>query len=837
MSNPAKVRAHYRRLRERAYEVMEVAVPGDVFSRVLNIGIMALVLINVAAFALSFVDRLQPYGAYFELTETISVTLFTVEYLLRLWSCVASARHAHPLVGRLRFALRPMMLVDLLAVLPYYLPFVLALDLRLLRLLRLARLLRLFKLARYLKEPPPDESAVGDLLNAYQRQMAQLRGQLTALRDENMALRRQQIDGAIADMRRAQQLWQVRLRRSAVEGSEREAIEAPIDVLAAALAEGQWLEDIARQNGAIYGRAATLFDEAPEAAALGVDIGWKSIRSFTRVPVRRIGTHHFRGLDALHGAAFARFSRSYAEEARRRLEAVRTAVSYALDQGEREIGGSFSQEVRISLNRATNRLRDLGDPVRAAWDGLIWELQDEQQSRIERVQVDIARYGSAMFYVGRAWRSIDVGSRRLRERAIDLFYAFLPRIRSALLNAYRRVSSQVEPALYWLGLIKAEAREVLEAIDQAQMTPRQDLAEDYRKHFTFAPLQNDDLFVGFDEELALIDQAIQRWEDGLTTSFIVHGQRGSGKTTLLNVAQERLFEDDQIVVRASVDEKIVEVDALVRYLSSLLEFGEVDDMESLAQHLLQEPPKAILLESCHNLFLRKIGGLEAMHHLLWLIARTNHHVLWGICMGRHARDYLTKFLALDQLFHFEVRISAWEPSELRQLLLLRHDQSGYSNSFLLDEGLERVLRRRLRHWRRVEEPAVQEVLERIFFEELAEISGDNILVALYYWLRSLQASGRDHYAVQPLRELDLDLVKSITLEQAFILAAVLHHDNLSAQETAEILDANAVQTRLMLEILDNFNILDFDAQTRRYRVNPVVLHSVSDMLRERNLLY
>ena len=138
---------------------------------------------------------------------------------------------------------------------------------------------------------------------------------------------------------------------------------------------------------------------------------------------------------------------------------------------------------------------------------------------------------------------------------------------------------------------------------------------------------------------------------------------------------------------------------------------------------------------------------------------------------------------------------------------------------------------------RSEEPAGQEALERIFFEELAEISGDNILVALYYWLRALQASGRDHYAVRPLRELDLDLVKSITLEQAFILAAVFHHDNLSAQETADILDANAIQTRLMLEILDNFNILDFDQQTRRYRVNPVVLHSVSDTLRERNLLY
>ena len=123
MSNLAKVRAGYRRLRERIYEAMEVAMPGDVLSRVLNLGITALVLISIAAFALGFVARLASYRAYLDLVETVSVALFTAEYLLRLWSCVASARHTRPLIGRLRFAMRPMMLIDLLAVLPYYLPF------------------------------------------------------------------------------------------------------------------------------------------------------------------------------------------------------------------------------------------------------------------------------------------------------------------------------------------------------------------------------------------------------------------------------------------------------------------------------------------------------------------------------------------------------------------------------------------------------------------------------------------------------------------------------------------------------------------------------------------
>jgi hypothetical protein len=830
-------KTHYKNLRERVYEVLEVAAPGDVFSRVLNLGIILLVVLNVLAFGLSLLDRMQPYQLYLDRFELISVAFFSVEYLLRLWSCPASPQYAHPLFGRLRFVLRPMMLVDLVAVLPFYLPFFIALDLRLLRLLRLARLVRLFKLARYLEQPPADETAVTDLLNEYQRAMAQQRAQLNTLRDENMIQHREQVDQAIADIRRAQQLWQVRRRRGTGDGNERQAIEAPIETLAASIAEELWLENVQGRNEAIYQQAAALFDEAPLSATLGVEIGWKNIRSFTRVPARRIGQYHFGDLNELAEGAFVRFRHSYTEETKRRLDAVRAAISYALDQGDKEGSGNLSQEVRVGLNRATNRLRDLGDPMRAAWDGLIWELQNEQQNRIERTQTDIGRYGSLMFYFGRLVRWVNHRVRYSRERLIDVFYELLPQVRATAEETYRRVVDEISPALLWLGLTRARAREVLETVDQAQMTPRQDLAEDYRKHFTFAPLEKDNLFVGFDEELALIDQAIQRWENGRASSFIMYGQRGSGKTTLINIAEDRLFDEDQPVTRAVIRDKIATVDALVTYLAELLELPEASDFEGLARDLLAGPRRAVLLEGCHNLFLRKIGGLEAVRYLLWLVARTNHNVLWGLCLGKYAHDYLSKFLPLDQLFHFEIAISAWKPHELRQLILLRHDQSGYSHSYAFDKDLEKALRRRVRHWRRPEEPAAQEALEQIFFEELAETCGENILVALYYWLRALDPNGRDHYTVKPMRELDLDMVNNSTLEQAFILAAILHHDNLNPQETAEILDANLIQTRLQLDILDNLNILDIDAETRRYRVNPVVLQPVSEMLEGRNLLY
>lgn len=69
--------------------------------------------------------------------EAFTVAVFTVEYLLRLWSAKSP----------LRFALSPLGMIDLLAILPFYLA--LGIDLRSLRALRLFRLVRLLKLVRY----------------------------------------------------------------------------------------------------------------------------------------------------------------------------------------------------------------------------------------------------------------------------------------------------------------------------------------------------------------------------------------------------------------------------------------------------------------------------------------------------------------------------------------------------------------------------------------------------------------------------------------------------------------------------------------------------------------
>ena len=138
-------------VRRRIHEIVEVATPGDRASRAFDIFILSLIALNIAAMILATVESVyQKSPALFRVFEIVSVAIFSVEYLLRLWSCTAAGSGAHPLLGRLRFALSFMGLTDLLAVLPFYLPF-LGLDLRVLRAVRLLRIFRVVKLGRYSK--------------------------------------------------------------------------------------------------------------------------------------------------------------------------------------------------------------------------------------------------------------------------------------------------------------------------------------------------------------------------------------------------------------------------------------------------------------------------------------------------------------------------------------------------------------------------------------------------------------------------------------------------------------------------------------------------------------
>lgn len=134
------------RLRRWVHVLVE---PGARGGEAYDLFMVWLICLNVAALVLETVHPLYVrHQAVFMAFEVASVLLFTLDYLLRLWTCTLREEFASAVGGRVRYALTPMAVLDLAAVLPFYLPFV-GMDLRFVRAARLMRLLRLGKLARY----------------------------------------------------------------------------------------------------------------------------------------------------------------------------------------------------------------------------------------------------------------------------------------------------------------------------------------------------------------------------------------------------------------------------------------------------------------------------------------------------------------------------------------------------------------------------------------------------------------------------------------------------------------------------------------------------------------
>ena len=102
----------YRRARRWTYEPFEPRSGGDL-GYYTDWGIMVLILANVVAVTLRTVDSLAvQFGELFHWFEVLSVVVLSVEYLGRVLLCVEAEGTERPVRDRLRFATRPLIVVD-----------------------------------------------------------------------------------------------------------------------------------------------------------------------------------------------------------------------------------------------------------------------------------------------------------------------------------------------------------------------------------------------------------------------------------------------------------------------------------------------------------------------------------------------------------------------------------------------------------------------------------------------------------------------------------------------------------------------------------------------------
>ncbi len=138
------------RAKKRTFEIIQIGNQTDVPSLAFDVLIVFVILLNIVITFCQTFAQLARYEALLQTVELVTIVIFTAEYILRLWT----ARYLYPETGHgramLKFVLSFYGIVDLLTILPYFLPFVFPSGAVAFRMFRVVRILRLFRInAKY----------------------------------------------------------------------------------------------------------------------------------------------------------------------------------------------------------------------------------------------------------------------------------------------------------------------------------------------------------------------------------------------------------------------------------------------------------------------------------------------------------------------------------------------------------------------------------------------------------------------------------------------------------------------------------------------------------------
>lgn len=155
------------KIKHRIFSIIEPAENGDLISKLFDIFIILLIIVNLVMVIAETFTLPASIRYVMSKIETVSVIIFTIEYAMRVWTSDMINPDMNPSKARMKYVFSFMAIIDILSILPFYVPFLLPIDLRVLRTLRVTRLLRLFKVNRY-------TSALSTIGSVFKRKASQL---------------------------------------------------------------------------------------------------------------------------------------------------------------------------------------------------------------------------------------------------------------------------------------------------------------------------------------------------------------------------------------------------------------------------------------------------------------------------------------------------------------------------------------------------------------------------------------------------------------------------------------------------------------------------------------
>ncbi len=313
-----------------------------------------------------------------------------------------------------------------------------------------------------------------------------------------------------------------------------------------------------------------------------------------------------------------------------------------------------------------------------------------------------------------------------------------------------------------------------------------------------------------------------------------------GKRTLVHhVLPARLFStyhelDDEQLQTVRIDEQVETERELCESLASLVEGAYPRTLNELARRLhAAERRQIVFVENGDKIYSRTREGLALCERFLAMVERTSDTMLWIVLMSRPAADLLDMAIGLSDYFTHALRVEPLDRDGIEQMVLARHEVSGFELSFRKPQ---------IRHLDRLRHPLhSSEALRHPrdeYFDRLAHLSGGNPLLALLYWLETTELAARDntHIIVDALPAHEIALADRLSIQQLLVLATLVQHTALSAPRLSRILRVDLDEVKTELNHLRRLGFVEFVASTTTYHLRPFPGAVLPRELRARNLV-
>ena len=239
-----------------------------------------------------------------------------------------------------------------------------------------------------------------------------------------------------------------------------------------------------------------------------------------------------------------------------------------------------------------------------------------------------------------------------------------------------------------------------------------------------------------------------------------------------------------------------------------------------------ENKTVVVIDEAQNLFLSKTGGFEAYYYFTELVNVNVDNIFWVLSFNKYSWLYLDRAFGRTQFFRNVFELRGWSDVNIKELIMKRHSTSEFKLSYDLLISATRSQ----------DEMDKYATIEAKFFKLLWELSRGNPRAALSLWITALSMKNKSTFNVNIPKEPEITGIDQLSDDLLFVLAFVLKHENLSANELEKStnLPKGIVRNAIKVSLERNYLYRD---KRGRFMIDINQQHPLIKYLRVKNFVY